>query len=320
MRKSEAIRTIESFGNLIGFHYIQAQRIAAEIARQRNRIVTLSPKSNRKRQRHLRKRLLSKYRNCIVIEPITLKLNLELYETLVECVKESRKVVNIPDLIDYILDNEDTELANEVRIIERRWDYALQGIDNILCFDNVPEKMKILLFDYKSEMRLFGNDLHLIDRVCTISDEEATRLMFSQDWKEIREAETKQTSSEYFSFVLDKVNRLLGEKQPSEITVSNGIDTGNNLSYSAELLGFFNGEKSLVQKFLDNIKGATPEMVIRKVNYCYKQGLLKVEKNAKGKESVKSLWKCLNGLGYYSRTYKTFCDSFAQPTKTSELI
>ncbi len=94
----------------------------------------------------------------------------------------------------------------------------------------------------------------------------------------------------------------------------------NGNQENEELLFYFKNDSVIMQRFLDNIKGATPEMIIRKVNYCYCQGLLKVEKNAKGKESVKGFCECLQGLGYYSRTYKTFCESFAQPTKVSELV
>ena len=135
MRKSEAIRTIETFGVLIDLQYFQAKQVVSEIARQRNnRVITISPKIGRGRQRRLRKPHISKYRNCIEIERITLKLNVELYECLTECAKESRTLVNIPDLIDFIIDNECIELANELRIIERRWNCVICSIDSILIF------------------------------------------------------------------------------------------------------------------------------------------------------------------------------------------
>lgn len=237
MRKSEAIRTIETFGVLIDLQYFQAKQVVSEIARQRNnRVITISPKIGRERQRRLRKPHISKYRNCIEIERITLKLNVELYECLTECAKESRTLVNIPDLIDFIIDNECIELANELRIIERRWNCVICSIDSILNFDDVPDKMKTLLFDYKSEMSLFGNDLHLLNRVWTISDEEATRQMLSQDWKEIREADKKQPSWEYIRYVSNKVNRVLDEQNQSTfLTVSNGTTAQTQKAMAKDL-------------------------------------------------------------------------------------
>ena len=75
-------------------------------------------------------------------------------------------------------------------------------------------------------MQSFGHDLHLIDRVCTITKEEATRKMHGQDWEEMREAETKYTSDEFFRFELDKLNKLINEQiQSDSITVSNETPT-----------------------------------------------------------------------------------------------
>lgn len=186
MKKSEAIRAFETLRSLIDLHYIHAQNIAIDIIKKRN-----------------------------------LKLNFNLYEDLTKCAKEAREISNIKELVDFILDNECTDLANELRIIERRFDFVSNTIDNILCFDNIPEKMKIILFDYKSEIGCFGHDLHLLNRVWTISEKEATQEMHRQDFQEMREANTKQTPWEYIDYQLNKLKKIVEEhKQPSTQIVS----------------------------------------------------------------------------------------------------
>lgn len=304
MRKSEAIRTIETFSVLIDLQYLQAKQVVSEIARQRNnRVITISPKIGRERQRRLRKPHISKYRNCIEIERITLKLHAELYECLAECAKESRTLVNVPDLIDFIINNECIELANELRIIERRWNCVMCSIDSILSFDNVPDKMKTLLFDYKSEMQLFGNDLHLLDRVWTISDEEATRQMLSQDWKETREADTNQPSWEYIRYISNKVDRILDEQKQSAFLIVSDVKTvETHLPYSDELLRIFKGNKEMMDLFLtkiiDGLEGAE---IVHRINYLVGQGYINKE------DSRKPLWRVLHDeMGLYKKTYQAY--------------
>lgn len=191
MKRSEAIRTIETLRSLIDLHYIHAHNITIDIIKQRN-----------------------------------IKLDVEFFKDLTECAKKAREISDIKELVDFILDNECTDLANELRIIERRFDFVSNTIDNILCCDNIPEKMKFLLFDYKSEISCFGHDLQLLNHIWTISEEEATQEMHRQDWKEMREADTKQTSWEYIDYQLNKVKRIVEEhRQPTDLIISEEAET-----------------------------------------------------------------------------------------------
>lgn len=230
------------------------------------------------------------------------------------------------------LKKDDTARRNITQILTHQLDNIPAQQETELMYEDIKKEtltpygelaMKVELSmdrDYIKQLSLSIDSL--IDFIINTDDKELANYLLScseaiQEWELI-----------FFLFKC-KVH----DKNPASLTEAlfpledffqqdhNKIDVyGSDESNCDELLWYFKNEKDILNKFIKNIIGANDNTVIEKVNFCYTKGYLNVEKNAKGKFSVKSFHYCLNKNGYYKKTYKTFSDGFGDKQKISPLI